>query len=84
MLVEKESEKLKWVDALNELHRILRRNKLSSKTVSFQDKIKLFKRILPVKLFKNDYWIWPTMKYLLKMFVFCCRYFKQKKYWIIL
>ncbi|XP_042899175.1 serine/threonine-protein kinase Genghis Khan isoform X2 [Parasteatoda tepidariorum] len=37
MLVEKESEKLKWVDALNELHRILRRNKLSSKTV-FQAK----------------------------------------------
>lgn len=33
MLVEKESEKCKWVDALNELHRILRRNKLSSKTV---------------------------------------------------
>ncbi|GFQ94894.1 hypothetical protein TNCT_217962 [Trichonephila clavata] len=37
MLVEKESEKSKWVDALNELHRILRRNKLSSKTV-FQAK----------------------------------------------
>ncbi|KAG8182959.1 hypothetical protein JTE90_003336 [Oedothorax gibbosus] len=37
MMVEKESEKSKWVDALNELHRILRRNKLSSKTV-FQAK----------------------------------------------
>ncbi|XP_055924337.1 serine/threonine-protein kinase MRCK alpha-like isoform X2 [Argiope bruennichi] len=37
MLVEKESEKSKWVDALNELHRILRRNKLASKTV-FQAK----------------------------------------------
>ncbi|GIY12579.1 hypothetical protein CDAR_213711 [Caerostris darwini] len=37
MLVEKESEKSKWVDALNELHRILRRNKLSSKSV-FQAK----------------------------------------------
>ncbi|XP_035208817.1 serine/threonine-protein kinase MRCK alpha-like isoform X2 [Stegodyphus dumicola] len=37
MLVEKESEKCKWVDALNELHRILRRNKLSSRSV-FQAK----------------------------------------------
>lgn len=35
MLVEKESEKCKWVDALNELHRILRRNKLTSKSVSY-------------------------------------------------
>lgn len=35
MLVEKESEKSKWVDALNELHRILRRNKLTSKSVSY-------------------------------------------------
>lgn len=34
MLVDRESEKNKWVDALTELHRILRRNKLPSRTVS--------------------------------------------------
>lgn len=33
MMVDKESEKMKWVDALNELHRILRRNKLPHRTV---------------------------------------------------
>uniref|UniRef100_A0A2R5LLE3 non-specific serine/threonine protein kinase n=1 Tax=Ornithodoros turicata TaxID=34597 RepID=A0A2R5LLE3_9ACAR len=33
MMVDKESEKVKWVDALNELHRILRRNKLPHRTV---------------------------------------------------
>ncbi|XP_029822572.1 serine/threonine-protein kinase MRCK alpha isoform X4 [Ixodes scapularis] len=37
MMVDKESEKVKWVDALNELHRILRRNKLPHRTV-FQAK----------------------------------------------
>ncbi|GIX85259.1 hypothetical protein CEXT_551051 [Caerostris extrusa] len=37
MLVDRESEKNKWVDALTELHRILRRNKLPSRTV-FQAK----------------------------------------------
>lgn len=37
MLVDRESEKNKWVDALNELHRILRRSKLPTKSV-FQAK----------------------------------------------
>lgn len=37
MMVDKESEKVKWVDALNELHRILRRNRLPHRTV-FQAK----------------------------------------------
>ncbi|CAN8008638.1 unnamed protein product, partial [Ixodes pacificus] len=34
MMVDKESEKVKWVDALNELHRILRRNKLPHRTAT--------------------------------------------------
>lgn len=34
MLVDRESEKTKWVDALNELHRILRRSKLPQRAVS--------------------------------------------------
>ncbi|XP_067120003.1 serine/threonine-protein kinase Genghis Khan-like isoform X5 [Centruroides vittatus] len=33
MLVDRESEKTKWVDALSELHRILRRNKLPTRMV---------------------------------------------------
>ena len=33
MLAETESEKTKWVVALNELHRILKRNNLPSRTV---------------------------------------------------
>ena len=33
MLVDRESEKNKWIDALNELHRIIRRNKLSHRNV---------------------------------------------------
>lgn len=42
MLVDRESEKNKWVDALTELHRILRRNKLPSRTVSsFQNFLNL-------------------------------------------
>ena len=34
MLVDRESEKNKWIDALHELHRIIRRNKLLSRNVS--------------------------------------------------
>lgn len=34
MLVDRETEKNKWIDALHELHRIIRRNKLSSRNVS--------------------------------------------------
>ena len=34
MLVDRESEKNKWIDALHELHRIIRRNKLSNRNVS--------------------------------------------------
>lgn len=34
MLVDRESEKNKWIDALHELHRIIRRNKLPSRNVS--------------------------------------------------
>ena len=33
MLADSESEKTKWVVALNELHRILKKNKLPDKTV---------------------------------------------------
>ncbi|XP_015923489.1 serine/threonine-protein kinase Genghis Khan isoform X7 [Parasteatoda tepidariorum] len=48
MLVDRESEKNKWVDALTELHRILRRNKLPSRTV-FQAKEILDNTISVVK-----------------------------------
>ncbi|KAG8194299.1 hypothetical protein JTE90_004528 [Oedothorax gibbosus] len=48
MLVDRESEKNKWVDALTELHRILRRNKLPSRTV-FQAKEILDNTITIVK-----------------------------------
>jgi serine/threonine-protein kinase MRCK len=34
MLVDRESEKNKWIDALQELHRIIRRNKLAHRNVS--------------------------------------------------
>lgn len=34
MLVDKESEKHKWIDALHELHRIIRRNKIPHRNVS--------------------------------------------------
>ena len=34
MLADTESEKTKWVVALNELHRILKRNKLPNRAVS--------------------------------------------------
>lgn len=34
MLVDRESEKNKWIDALHELHRIIRRNKLPNRNVS--------------------------------------------------
>lgn len=34
MLVDRESEKNKWIDALHELHRIIRRNKLPCRNVS--------------------------------------------------
>lgn len=33
MLVDKESEKHKWIDALHELHRIIRRNKIPNRNV---------------------------------------------------
>lgn len=33
MLVDRETEKNKWIDALHELHRIIRRNKLSNRNV---------------------------------------------------
>lgn len=33
MLVDKESEKHKWIDALHELHRIIRRNKIPHRNV---------------------------------------------------
>lgn len=34
MLVDKESEKNKWIEALTELHRIIRRNKISHRNVN--------------------------------------------------
>ena len=34
MLVDRESEKNKWIDALHELHRIIRKNKLPNRNVS--------------------------------------------------
>ncbi|XP_065311097.1 serine/threonine-protein kinase Genghis Khan isoform X1 [Dermacentor albipictus] len=48
MMVDKESEKVKWVDALNELHRILRRNKLPHRTV-FQAKEILDSTVVIIK-----------------------------------
>lgn len=35
MLADTESEKTKWVVALSELHRILKRNNLPNRTVSY-------------------------------------------------
>lgn len=39
MLADTESEKTKWVVALSELHRILKRNNLPNTTVSIQNKL---------------------------------------------
>lgn len=39
MLADTESEKTKWVVALNELHRILKRNNLPNTTVRFSKKL---------------------------------------------
>ena len=36
MLADSENERVKWVMALNELHRILKRNKLPNRTVSMR------------------------------------------------
>lgn len=39
MLVDKESEKHKWIDALHELHRIIRRNKIPHRNVNYFIKV---------------------------------------------
>ena len=39
MLAESEQERHRWVGALNELHKLLRKNKLPNKSVSTQNKL---------------------------------------------